>query len=691
LQAPTRAGYTFTGWAEGNGTIAAGSTGVKTFTAQWSAAIEYAVNYTLNGGTNHSGNPAKYTVESPAITLQAPTRAGYEFAGWTEGNTIAAGSTGDKTFNAQWTLIVGHYGVAYELGSGGTNHPDNPDTYTETDAITLKDPTRAGYTFAGWLPSNTIAAGSTGDKTFTAQWTLIVGHYGIAYELGSGGTNHPDNPGAYTETDAITLKAPTRAGYTFAGWLPSNTIAAGSTGDKTFAAQWTATEYAINYTLNGGTNHSENPAGYTVESPTITLQAPTRTGYEFAGWTEGNTIAAGSMGDKIFAAQWTATEYAVNYTLNGGTNHSDNLFKYTVESPTITLQAPTRTGYEFAGWLPDNTIAAGSTGDKTFAAQWSEAIVYSITYKLDGGTNHPDNPAGYTVEDLIALQNPVREGYNFTGWAEGSEIEQGNTGDRIFTAQWKCNEANLNEITVDGMNITGNESDGVFEYEITVCGKTSIALNLSVSPNATVTVNGEPYSLPGHEIAISEAAVVTVVIVSETGVNTREYTLRTAIPVDGATLYWQRWDDVLAINGNSATNGGYAVTGIRWYTHDGTPSGNGNYIRIPQGSTSDYYAEIETGGEWRRVCVPSEILSPDKIMAYPNPVPRSEKVTLKLPEPYIGGVLNIYDIKGSLVKSGLPLPATVNSVDVSTLSSGIYLLRVTGKRENTETVKIIVE
>ena len=41
------------------------------------------------------------------------------------------------------------YEIRYSL-SGGTNHPDNPDSYTSLERVTFADPTRAGYTFAGW-------------------------------------------------------------------------------------------------------------------------------------------------------------------------------------------------------------------------------------------------------------------------------------------------------------------------------------------------------------------------------------------------------------------------------------------------------------------------------------------------------------------------------------------------------------
>ena len=67
------------------------------------------------------------------------------------------------------------YKIKYVL-DGGTNDDSNPTTYTvEHLPITLQDATRIGYMFAGWTDDNgntvsTIATGTTGNITLTAQW-----------------------------------------------------------------------------------------------------------------------------------------------------------------------------------------------------------------------------------------------------------------------------------------------------------------------------------------------------------------------------------------------------------------------------------------------------------------------------------------------------------------------------------------
>lgn len=140
------------------------------------------------------------------------------------------------------------YSIIYDV-AGGELPADAITTYmlSETD-IALPVPTKAEHVFLGWLeknetePTTVIAAGSTGNKTFTAVWRSRV-VYNISYDTVGG-----ELPaGAITtymlsETDT-TLPVPTKEGYVFGGWLENGTtlvtcIVAGATGDKTFVALW---------------------------------------------------------------------------------------------------------------------------------------------------------------------------------------------------------------------------------------------------------------------------------------------------------------------------------------------------------------------------------------------------------------------------------------------------------------------
>ena len=285
--------------------------------------IEYTITYeNVTGATNT--NPTTYTVED-AITLAAATKDGYTFDGWkdAEGNTvtsIAAGTTGDITLTAAWTVI--DYNITYNL-DGGTNAEENPATYTVENAVTFAAPTKAGYTFKGWVDANGdpitgIAAGTIGDVEVTATWEIVK--YTITYNP-EGGTTDPSIVVEYTVNDTVPLSTPTKPGYTFDGWVDAEgnkltEIPAGTTGDINLTATWTPIQYNIIYNgLDGATNAESNPATFTVED-TVTFADASKVGHLFTGWLDasGNPITeipAGTMGD----IEVTATFQIQQYTL----------------------------------------------------------------------------------------------------------------------------------------------------------------------------------------------------------------------------------------------------------------------------------------------------------------------------------------------------------------------------------------
>ena len=461
----TREGYTFAGWYDnevltGNPIteISTDETGNRTYWAKWTIN-QYTITFDTDGGSEVAPITQDY---GTAITAPAdPTREGYTFTGW-DTAIPATMPAHNMTITAQWT--VNQYTITFATDGGSEVAPITQDYGSAITAPAA--PTREGYTFTGW--DKTIPATMpAGDMTITVQWT--VNQYTIIYDL-DGGTAE-GNPDTYTvETDTFTLKNPTRPGYTFTGWSGTGltgednltvTIPKGSTGNRSYTAHWSLNTYSITYDLNGGTA-SGNPTSYTVESATITLNQPTKTGYTFTGWSgtdltgEDNltvTIPAGSTGDRSYTAHWSLNTYSITYDLDGGTASGNPDF-YTVESSTITLNPPTRTGYTFIGWSgtdlsgSDNltvTIPAGSIGNRSYIAHWS-LNTYSITYDLDGGTAL-GNPDFYTVESsAITLNEPTKAGYVFTGWS-GTDlvgednltvtIPAGSIGDRRYTAHWE--------------------------------------------------------------------------------------------------------------------------------------------------------------------------------------------------------------------------------------------------------------
>ena len=417
--------------------------------------------------------PIQYTVESEAFQLPTPVRTGYIFLGWTgEGITepqkiieIPQGSTGDRTYTANWQVIEYTIITLLEGGNAGTSEVY---FYTVEQTVTLPTPTRTGYTFLGWTgegittpqPNVTIPKGSTGDKTYIENWELT--EYNITMDL-SGGSGQEKV--VYTMTDEdFELPTPTRHGYEFVGWTgegittpqTSVKIPKGSTGNKAYTANWKAIEYTITLDTNGGPVVS--PIKYTVED-SFTLPYPLRPGYEFVGWTLDGSgmipampliIYHGTTGDLRYKAEWRLAEYTITMDLNGGSGQEKMV--YTITDEDFELPTPTRNGYEFVGWTGERIttprtsvrIPKGSTGNKAYTANW-KVIRYTITLVTNGGAVIAS--IRYTVEDSVTLRIPPdRPGYEFSGWVlDGSGqfpstpmiIPAGSTGDRIYKTEWR--------------------------------------------------------------------------------------------------------------------------------------------------------------------------------------------------------------------------------------------------------------
>ena len=478
LSEPTKTGYTFAGWAE-NGAIVTeirkGSVGNRTFTATW-VKTPYYIDYILNGGTNSPDNPTEYTIESGDITLSDPTKSGYTFTGWTENGVtvteIKSGSIGHRILTATWSVI--EYDINFVLG-GGTNSPNNPTKYTiESDDITLSEPTRTGYTFAGWAENGVIVteikSGSIGHRTFTAQWDTI--EYSITYNLGGGEFSTTPTLKYTIETSTFSLATPTRTGYTFDGWYSgSNKITyvyKGSTGNKIFQAKWKVINYKINYNLNGGVNSPSNPSNYTVEQ-SVVLSDPSRDGYTFAGWNEGNTIEKGSTGTKTFTAKWSVITYNINYDLDEGSFAGSYPQSYTIESYTITLPTPQKKGYTFLGWYDGETkvtyIFKGSFGEKSFKAKW-ELDVYKINYIVNYGVNNEkNNVLTYTVYDEVEFFDPYYINGDFVEWRDGkgnkiTKISRGSVGDVSVRAVYDLYDVKLSENSDGTYTVVGKQTNG---------------------------------------------------------------------------------------------------------------------------------------------------------------------------------------------------------------------------------------
>ena len=190
LKNPTRKGYGFLGWYTDSEftnkitSIPKGSTGTKTLYAKW-IKTDYKVVFKANGGSGKMKTITCKINKNCTLTKNSYSRKGYSFAGWNtkqDGTGISYSNKGtiiidvanDTTLYAMWK--PNNYSIKYNL-NGGVNNSGNPSTYSFIETVTLKNPTKNGYNFAGWYGDSkfkkritTINKGSTGTKTVYARW-----------------------------------------------------------------------------------------------------------------------------------------------------------------------------------------------------------------------------------------------------------------------------------------------------------------------------------------------------------------------------------------------------------------------------------------------------------------------------------------------------------------------------------------
>ena len=404
LHAPSRTGYIFKGWYMGENRVLAipvGTTGNVVVSAKWEP-ITYTIDFDTNGGLPTLSS-IDYTIESDSFTLQEITKAGYTFDGWYNGETkvteITTGTYGNMTLVAKWTADL--YTISYNLADG-VNSPENPTSYTiESGLITLKEPTRVGYTFVGWYNGEqlvtTIDSNTLENISLTAKWT--VNSYKLTFDVDG---NLTEKNFKYGES-VTAIENPTKVGHTFVGWseeLPETMPA----NDITVEAKWAINSYDITYDLAGGINNSENPTSYTIESGLITLKNPTREGYTFLGWYNGEQLVtiidSNTLENITLTAKWKIT------TDHEGTE----VDPYSVDDAlkvagTLTKGNSTTDKYYIKGIVSEITELSTSYGNATFKITVDGKTILVFRAKNEGNQNFTSTDDLYVGDEVVIYGN----------------------------------------------------------------------------------------------------------------------------------------------------------------------------------------------------------------------------------------------------------------------------------------------
>lgn len=396
---------------------------------------------------------------------------------------------------------------------------ENGATLTMSDLYNLVFGTRSATTF---LDAFDTEAGKVIESLKIKEYLDEAAvSFTVTYNNGGGTgtavtiTYTTSSPNATTDGSATgaTPGGFTRTGYTFKGWATANgastaqiadkgalkpTLACANGGAYTLYAVWEVIKHNVslvynqNFTGSNAGSMPTNPAAEPINhganySGTVANNTPTRTGYEFLGWSESASATTATyygpsnltITKNNITADTTITLYAVwkaypTITYNGNGNTGGTVPSSTSAAPGSTYNiasgTPVRTGYVFAGWTTVqnnasgtkysyNGTIAGATGvftmpstNVTFYALWNPQITYNANRPTDAASTTVSgmpNPTTVTVtygSNTTAATAPSLVGWNFAGWntaangsgtsyAAGAAINNFTTSMTLY-AQW---------------------------------------------------------------------------------------------------------------------------------------------------------------------------------------------------------------------------------------------------------------
>ena len=352
IEAPTKKGYTFSGWKGVPTTMPSKDVVVTgTFTVN-----KYTLTYVVDGKI-YSEQTVTY---GDSITLLSnPRKLGFTFSGW----SVEALPKTMPAFNIEITgsFIINQYTLTYVVDG----EVYAVETLDYGALITPREPpVKEGYTFSGWseIPHRMLPYDVTITGTFTTnQYTVTF------YVDGEEYTSQTFDYGA-----TITApEPPIKEGYTFSGWteLPDTMPAE----DLTASGSYTINQYTITYIVDGEEYTSET---LNYGDPIIAPDAPIKEGSTFSGWSEiPATMPARNV---TITATFAANPHTVTFYIDNEI-FSTSILGYGAE---IQLpEVPDKVGYTFGGWkdvattMPDHDLEYHA---------WYAAISYNLTYYVGG-------------------------------------------------------------------------------------------------------------------------------------------------------------------------------------------------------------------------------------------------------------------------------------------------------------------
>ena len=469
-EAPSKQGYTFTGWTPEVGTM-----GIEdvSFNAVFSAGTvaytveTYVMDVTGNYGDAAIENKSATTDETVSVTPEAR-----------EGFSVAAESVLSGEVKADGSLVLKVY---YSRNQYKLTVDGNVTNVYYGAAISVAEPAaREGYTFAGWdrdVPETMPAS----DVTLVSQWNENDADY-TAYNAAKAAAEakqaEANYAARYTEESRNALAAALAADVSGKKYTQQGEVDAATTAINNAVAGLNKMTYNAIFTVDGE-EYAKVPTK--VDDQIVAPKDPSKEGYTFAGWKP----SVGIMGtaDATFEAVFAAagdTAYTVNTYVMGtdGTYGDPTSEKLTGTTGSTATYAPeAREGFTVA----DESVLSG-----TIAADGS--LVLKVYYSRNKYTLTVDGVASEVYYGAaVSVAEPSKEHYTFAGW-EPELPDTMPANDVTVVSKWT--EDGADYTAYDAAVAAAQAKKAETDYDKTYTAESRAALDAALAEK----VSGKKYS-----------------------------------------------------------------------------------------------------------------------------------------------------------------------------------------------------
>ncbi|MFV0394939.1 MAG: InlB B-repeat-containing protein, partial [Coprobacillaceae bacterium] len=423
--------------------------GVQTYIAKPVSGYEFEGWYTSTDATTPISIDATYTLSDIYETKSLYAR--FNQVGYMQtASAYYLDTTGSTTYR------LGTTGGSVNI-QGLSGSETVSEAVSNTQQITFEATASSGYHFVGWysdsqktgtlLSQETSYTITNPDKENEVYALFEINQYTITVSNSVGGTtiitdgigNSIADGSKVDYNTKLVITVDENSGYRLTSFDVSGTI--GSMHEKTYTIDGIDTNTTVTpifselYYLIFNTNSAstvDSISGITGEEITEDIfeavNEPTKVGYTFENWYLDQNLTIPVTFPITFEtkninvyAKYTPNVYEIEYALDGG--ETTNPLQYTYGQGVSSFSDATKAHYDFKGWYLEPEFMTKVTnisdmvmGDKIIYAKFT-AKKYKITYALNGGYNHQDNPSTYTYGIGVSSFKAVsKEGYDFVGW-----------------------------------------------------------------------------------------------------------------------------------------------------------------------------------------------------------------------------------------------------------------------------------